>query len=113
MRTSEERVKELHRRMRCRKQERLDRRLRLTYAAVFAVCITAAVLFSLGVSRMPVEVTGAAAGGATASIFAVHGMLGYAVIAIFAFCLGAAATLLCYRLKQRGKHGEGKDDRDL
>lgn len=38
---------------------------------------------------------------ARASLFAVSGVLGYVVIGITAFCLGAALTVLCYRLRKK------------
>lgn len=108
MRTSEERVGELHRRMKQRREERLVRGVRLTSAAVFALCFLLTVSAAFWISVLSPETTGSAS-GAAASIFADHGILGYAVIAIVAFCLGTAATLLCFRLKRR--YGEKDDDR--
>ena len=110
MRTSEERVDELHRRMKQRREERNGwcAGVRLTSAAVFALCFLLTVSAAFWISVLSPETTGSAS-GAAASIFADHGILGYAVIAIVAFCLGTEATLLCFRLKRR--YGEKDDDR--
>ncbi|MFA5586781.1 MAG: hypothetical protein WDA02_09700 [Saccharofermentanales bacterium] len=50
--------------------------------------------------------------GATASIFDVSGTLGYILIGFFAFALGAAMTILFYRIQLKNKKEQGgKHDR--
>ena len=93
MRTSEERIRELHRRMNT--LEEADRRRRCRVIA-----------------RLPVQAAPAGIGGAAASIFAEQSVLGYVVIALLAFCLGSLVTIFCFRLKKHLEK-EADDDRDL
>ncbi len=111
MRTSEERVKELHRRMQSRRQEKLRRRFSLIAAASGAAGLAAALIFAVGLSRLSVEIPQQTILGAAGSIFADHEALGYVVVALMAFCLGAAVTVLCYRLQKRMTEEHG-DDRE-
>ena len=106
MRTSEERVAELHRRMR----ERRIARFRIISIGMSAACLALVTLFSVYISRLPVWDPNAASGGITASIFANHSALSLAVVAIAAFCLGAMVTVLCYRLRQHMMDEERRDD---
>ena len=110
MRTSEERVEELHRRMASHRHARM-RRSRMTAASAAAACLAAVVLLALGVSRSEAAYPGGAGAGMTASIFAGHGALGFVSVALVAFCLGALVTILCYRLKENGENGETRNDR--
>ena len=107
MRTSEERVAELHRRMCARRAARLRR----VSAGVIAACLVLVLLFAVEISRLPVRGTNAAFIGAAASIFTEHAALGFIVVAIVAFCLGAMATALCYRLRAHMADEEKHDDR--
>ena len=111
MRTSEERVKELHRRMQVRRQDRLRRRFYLIAVSSGAVSLAAALIFAVGLSRLSVEVPQQTIIGAAGSIFADHRALGYVVVALMAFCLGAAVTVLCHRLQRRMTEEHG-DDRE-
>ena len=69
-----------------------------------------ALLLSLLISATPAQGLGAVNGSAAASIFADRAMLGYVVVALLAFCLGALATILCARLKAHPADGETHDD---
>ena len=110
MRTYDMRVEELHLRMKTRKQTMLRRRYRRAYMLSAAACLTVVMLFALGVSRMSVHSPGTMNGGAAASVFADHAALGYAVVALLAFFLGALLTVLCHRLKRRMQEEEQNDD---
>lgn len=116
MRSSEERVNELHRRMASYRRTKARRSLWLGTAAV-AACLAVVILFALDVSRRAFELSDGNVGGITASIFAEHGALGFVTVALAAFCLGALATVLCFRLKRNGENGENgesgetRDDR--
>ena len=90
MRTSEERIRELHCRMDVMQEKEIHRRY-------VARCTAAA----------------ASVGGPvlSGSIFADHEALGYVVTAFLAFCLGALVTILCFRLKRREKTEGQQDDR--
>ena len=56
-----------------------------------------------------IQAPGAMQGGAAASIFADHAVLGYVVIALLAFCLGTLATVFCFRVKKHKKEQENND----
>ena len=109
MRTSEERVQELHARMNTLTETKNRRRFILTSAAAFAVCIALTVAMALMISKLPVRIPGESGESAAASIFAEHEALGYVVIALLAFCLGSLVTIFCFRIK---KHLEEKQNDD-
>ncbi len=97
MRTSEERINELHRRM----DAMNVRRYRLVTAASFAACLLIVVIMAVVVSRLPLQQSGENVVGAMASIFAEQAYLGYIVIAILAFCLGSMVTVFCFRIRKQ------------
>ena len=108
MRTSEERIQELHDRMNSLKETKTRRNDLLKSAAAFAVCLAITVALALVIARVPVLDPGDIGESAAASIFAEHSALGYVVIAILAFCLGALVTIFCYRLRKHKE--ENRDD---
>ena len=110
MRTSEERVAELHRRMDALKQAKALRRYRLTCAAACAAALIVAVLTALGVSRLPIQASETVSGSVTASIFAGHESVGYVVVALVALCLGVLVTVFCFRMKRRMGETEKHND---
>ena len=109
MRTSEERVQELHRRMNVMEKAKSRRRVRLMCTAVCAASLVVTVAMALIVASLPIQSTGEITGSAAASIFTDHASLGYVVIALLAFCLGVLVTVFCVRMKKHLK--EGQDDR--
>ena len=111
MRTSEERVRELHHRMRDMEKTRNRRRYRMACAAACTACLAITVLMALVISRIPVHTTDAVAGGITASIFTDHASLGYVLVAAVALCLGVLVTVFCFRLKRHMDDKEKSDDR--
>ena len=108
MRTSEERILELHDRMNSLKEKKNRRSDLLKSAAVFAVCLAITVAMALVIARVPVLDPGDLGESAAASIFAEHSALGYVVIALLAFCLGALVTIFCFRLRKHKE--ENRDD---
>ena len=106
MRTSEERIEELHLRMDALKQAKAVRRYRLARAAACTAALAVTVLVALGVSLLPVQVNDPVSGSVTASVFAGNTALGYIVTALVALCLGALVTVFCFRLKQRTMNGD-------
>ena len=108
MRTSEERVRELHRRMKAMEKAKSRRRARLMCAAVCTACLALTVALALVIASLPIRSTGMIAGSAAASIFADNTSLSYMVVALLAFCLGALVTVFCFRVKKHGK--ENRDD---
>ena len=112
MRTSEERIRELHRRMNEMEEAGKRRRYRVISAVAFALCFAVTVVMAWVIARLPVQAPQAEIGGAAASIFAEQSVLGYVVIALLAFCLGSLATIFCFRLKKH-REKEADDDRTL
>ena len=110
MRTNEERVEELHRRMAALRQEKARRRYRLTCAGACAAGIAAAVLLALGIGQIPPTSSGTVSGGAAGSFFAGSEALTYIAIAVIAFGLGVLVTLFCLRVKRPMKEEERHDD---
>ena len=111
MRTSEERVQELHHRMRNMEKARNRRRYQMVCAAACTASLVITVLMALAISQIPVYTTDAVAGGMTASIFTDHASLGYVLVAIVALCLGVLVTVFCFRLKRHMDDKEKSDDR--
>ena len=112
MRTPEERVEELHRRMDALKRAKARRKYMAACATACAACLVLAVALALAVSQLPVKNTGAVNGGVTASAFADHAAPSYVLVAVVALCLGVLATAFCFRLKRRMDE-EKRDDRKL
>ena len=110
MRTSEERISELHRRMTLMEQEKSRRVYRLKTASLCAACAVLTLLLAFWISQIPVLIPESGSGSMTASIFAENKALGYIVTAFAAFCLGALATILCFRLKRGKEEEKGKSD---
>ena len=112
MRTDEELVTELHQRMKTRRQEKARHRFIVMSTSAFAACLVLVLLAAVGISRRPIEAASGLSGSLTASIFADHAALGYVIIALVAFCLGALVTVLCFRLKRSMDKEERDDDRE-
>ena len=110
MRTSEERISELHRRMVQMEEEKSRRLYRVKAASIGAACAVLTLLLAFLISQVPVRIPEGEIGGAAASIFAENEVLGYIVTAFLAFCLGALATILCFRLKRGTEEKKGKSD---
>ena len=108
MRTSDERVEELHRRMGKMRQDRSRSQSRRINAAVCAVCLVLTILLALAIAGLPVRTADGDSGAATASMFADRSVLAYVVVSVIAFCLGAAATVFCFRLRRQTEPEEQK-----
>ena len=111
MRTSEECVQELHRRMKARRSMKTRRRYRLIGISSAAACLVLITLVAVGVSRTPVQAPGTASGGAVASILADRASLGFILVGLIAFCLGVLVTILCFRLRKRMEEEDKHDER--
>ena len=111
MRTSEERVQEMHRRMGALETAK-TRRYRLVSAVSCAACFALTIGLALVMSRLHTETPGGVPGSAAASIFTGREALGYVVIAILAFCLGALVTILCFRVRKHTEENRNDDRAD-
>ena len=109
MRTSEERITELHRRMRVLAGEK---QLFFSFTGVFAVCLIAVILFAVGISHLQMVVAFETISASfSASIFSNHAALKYIVVGIVALCLGILITLFCSRVKHNIEKEEESNDR--
>ena len=120
---NEERIAEIKRRIAKKEQQQRMRRRRI----VSAVCIAACFAVIVGVSfAMPGIVgqiePGTSSGFETAAtILGGSTALGYMVIGLLAFILGACVTILCFHIhqlnkeeqteKQKGDNGDGADQK--
>ena len=111
MRTSDELVEGLHERMASRRRLKARRRYRAIGSAAAASCLVATVLVAVLVSQNPASSVESLVGSASGSIFAGNAVLGYVVVALVAFCLGALVTVFCARLKKRAEEEERDDAR--
>ena len=112
MRTSEERVQELHRRMNTMEKAKSHRRVQLMCAAACTACLAITIAMALIIASLPIQAPGEITGSAAASIFADHTSLGYVVVALLAFCLGALVTVFCFRMKKHMKENQDDDRAD-
>ena len=110
MRTSEERITELHRRMGMLARNKQLRRIRSIYTGAVVASLALILFLSLGVSQKPMKVVGIVPAFASASIFANHAALRYIVVGTVALCLGVLVTLFCLRLKRSMENEEQSDD---
>ena len=111
MRTSEQRVEELHRRMVHRDKEKALRGYRIQRNVAFVVCFALAVMTAFVAARVPIRYPVVGSNGASGSLFANSAFLTYVVVALLAFCLGAFVTIFCFRLRRHIE--ESNDDRKL
>lgn len=112
MRTSEERVAELHRRMKSvRQAER--RKQYLQMGALVSAAWVILLFISVAISRLPVQPAGVGSDGMTASIFASSSALSYIMVSLAGLCLGALVTVFCYRMKRHMEEEDKRDDREL
>ena len=115
MRSHEERVAETKRRIAARQREKRLRRNTITMASAVAACLAVLVGVSLAMPGIAANIqTGNYSGFETAaSIFYGGAALGYIVIGLLAFLLGACVTVLCFRLRQMNRENaqdkEGED----
>ena len=118
MRTTEERVAAVKRRIR-ESEARRSRRRRYALAAVStAASLVFLVILSVFMTEIvkSAEPGGYAGFGMTASIFSGNSVYGYMIIGFIAFGLGVCVTLLCLclrRLDENGREdGDGQEDAD-
>ena len=108
MRSHEERVAETKRRIAKIEREKQLRRNTVTMASAVAACLALLIGASLAMPGIAASIqTGDYAGFETAaSIFHGGAALGYIVIGLLAFLLGACVTVLCFRLRQMSREDD-------
>ena len=105
MRTDEEFLAAVHKRAAGIERETRGRRARLLGAGAVLGGLAAVVLLALLTPSVQTAALPAEA-SFRASVFADAGALGYVVVGVTAFLLGAAVTVLCYRLRKNRDDGD-------
>lgn len=111
MRTTDERVDELRRRVSEKRREKERRGLIVKSTVVFSVCFVFALAAALIVAATPAVAPDDLEEGLSGSIVSDHGALGYIVVAVLSFSLGAFVVALCFRLRKRSEENSCGDDR--
>lgn len=102
MRSHEERVAVVKRRIAEAEQEKRLRHSRIATTCAMAACLLLIVGLSAIMPGIVSKMVGGdyAGGGTTASIFGDSAVIGYIVIGIIAFLLGVCVTILCFRIRK-------------
>ena len=114
MRSHEERIAEVRRRI--AEKERQKRRKQRRIAAI--TCIAACLAVIVGVSFVMPGIVGQIEPGASsgfetaATILGGGTALGYMVIGLLAFVLGACVTILCFRIHQLNKEEQTEEQKE-
>ena len=110
MRSHEERVVEAKRRIAKIEREKRLRRDTITIASAVAACLALLIGASLAMPGIAASIQAGNYSGfeTAASIFHGGAALGYIVIGLLAFLLGACVTVLCFRLRQMNRE-DGQD----
>lgn len=114
MRSNEERVTAVKRRVAQIERQKRRRRNRIVALASVAACLAIIVGASFAMSGISGKLVAGDYTGyeTTASIFSSSAATGYIVIGLLAFVLGVCVTLLCFKLKVFRKEDEETGDGD-
>lgn len=100
MRSNEERIAAMHMRASEIRNEQVKRRNSIIGYASVLVCFISVIGMGLVLPGLLTQTVPGDLDGMNASIFSDNGALGYIVIGILAFMLGAAVTVFCIRLRR-------------
>ena len=110
MRTNEERIAAVHARAAELKRKSGRTRIRIAGGVSAACSLAVLVLLSVRIPAVSGSLPAGSAGpGMSASIFTGSGALGYLVIAVTAFLLGASVTMFCFCLRRRQEKKDGEE----
>ena len=112
MRSLEERVVETKRRIAKIEREKRRRRNTVTMASAVAACLALLIGASFAMPGIAARIqTGDYSGFETAaSMYGGGAALGYIVIGLLAFLLGACVTVLCFRLRQMNREDDQNNE---
>ena len=116
MRSHEERVAETKRRITKIEREKRLRRNTITMASAVAACLALLIGAALAMPGIAANIqTGDYVGFETAaSMYGGSAALGYIVIGLLAFLLGACVTVLCFRLRQMNREdGQNEESEEI
>ena len=113
MRSNEERVVEVKRRIAEKERQKKLRRSRIAAVSAVAACLVLIVVLSL---FMPGIAGQLRPGGYSdyemaASMFVENGALGYIIIGLLAFLLGVCVTILCFRIRLLNREEQSVEDK--
>ena len=113
MRSNEERVVEVKRRIAEIERQKKLRRSRIAAVSAVAACLVLIVVLSL---FMPGIAGQLRPGGYSdyemvASMFGENGALGYIIIGLLAFVLGVCVTILCFRIRLLNREEQSVEDK--
>ena len=111
MRSHEERVTEVKRRIVAGEREKQQRRGRIIMFAAAAACLALLIGASLAMPGIAASIQTEDYSGfeTAASMYGGGAALGYIVIGLLAFLLGVCVTVLCFRLRQMNRE-DGQDE---
>ena len=113
MRSNEERVVEVKRRIAEKEMQKKLRRSRIAAVSAVAACLVLILVLSL---FMPGIAGQLRPGGYSdyemvASMFGENGALGYIIIGLLAFLLGVCVTILCFRIRLLNREEQSMEDK--
>ena len=113
MRSNEERVVEVKRRIAEKERQKKLRRSRIAVVSAVAACLVLIVVLSL---FMPGIAGQLRPGGYSdyemvASMFGENGALGYIIIGLLASFLGVCVTILCFRIRLLNREEQSVEDK--
>ena len=113
MRSNEERVVEVKRRIAEKERQKKLRRSRIAAFSAVAACLVLILVLSL---FMPGIAGQLRPGGYSdyemvASMFGENGALGYIIIGLLAFLLGVGVTILCFRIRLLNREEQSMEDK--
>ncbi len=113
MRSNEERVAEVKRRIAEKERQKKLRRSRIAAVSAVAACLVLILVLSL---FMPGIAGQLRPGGYSdyemvASMFGENGALGYIIIGLLAFFLGVCVTILCFRIRLLNREEQSVEDK--
>lgn len=113
MRSNEERIAEVKRRIAEKERQKKLRRSRIAAISAVAACLVLILVLSL---FMPGIAGQLRPGGYSdyemvASMFGENGALGYIIIGLLAFLLGVCVTILCFRIRLLNREEQSMEDK--
>ena len=109
MRSNEERVAEVKRRIAEKERQKKLRRSRIAAVSAVAACLVL-ILFMPGIAGQ-LRPGGYSDYEMAASMFGENGALGYIIIGLLAFLLGVCVTILCFRIRLLNREEQSMEDK--
>ena len=113
MRSNEERVAEVKRRIAEKERQKKLRRSRIAAVSAVAACLVLILVHSLFMPGIAGQLRpgGYSEYEMSASMFGENGALGYIIIGLLAFLLGVCVTILCFRIRLLNREEQSVEDK--